>query len=235
MKERRVDIVIIGSGSAGLNAMAQARQAGRTFVLINGGTPGTTCARIGCMPSKVMIHIAEEYYRRTHFGQFGIDGHEGLSLDATEAMKHVQELRDGFVQGVVSSSTAKLPSDVFIQDHARLLEPTLVEAADQRFRAKALVIATGSTPILPAPWRQFGKRVMTTDEVFELEDLPASMAIIVMGTIGLELGQSLSRMGVVISGLAIVAAEEREMDLYERYRLHMSYGYYIAQKNRNES
>ena len=200
MKERQVDIVIIGSGSAGLNAMAQARQAGRTFVLINGGTPGTTCARIGCMPSKVMIHIAEEYYRRTHFGQFGIDGHEGLSLDATEAMKHVQELRDGFVQGVVSSSTAKLPDDVFIQDHARLLEPTLVEAAGQRFRAKAVVIATGSTPILPAPWRQFGKRVITTDEVFELEDLPASMAIVGMGTIGLELGQSLARMGVAISG-----------------------------------
>ena len=126
MKERQVDIVIIGSGSAGLNAMAQARQAGRSFVLINGGMEGTTCARIGCMPSKVMIHIAEEYYRRTHFGQYGIDGHDGLSLDLTEAMKHVQELRDGFVQGVVSRSTARMADDVFIQDYARLLEPTLV-------------------------------------------------------------------------------------------------------------
>jgi len=200
MKERLVDVVIIGSGSAGLNAMTQVRQAGCSFVLINGGAPGTTCARIGCMPSKVMIHIAEAYYRRTHFGQFGIDGHEGLSLDVTEAMKHVQELRDGFVHGVVSGSTAKLPADVFVQDHARLLEPTLIEAAGQRFRAKAVVIATGSTPILPAPWQQFGNRVITTDEVFELEDLPASMAIIGMGTIGLELGQSLSRMGVAISG-----------------------------------
>jgi dihydrolipoamide dehydrogenase len=200
MKERQVDVVIIGSGSAGLGAMAQARQAGRDFVLINGGSAGTTCARIGCMPSKVMIHIAEEYYRRTHFGQFGIDGHEGLSLDGAEAMKHVQELRDGFVHGVVSRSTARLADDVFIQDHARLLEPTLVEAAGQRFRAKAVVIATGSTPILPQPWRQFGKRVITTDEVFELEDLPASMAIIGMGTIGLELGQSLARMGVSITG-----------------------------------
>jgi len=108
MKERQVDIVIIGSGSAGLNAMAQVREAGRSFVLINGGSAGTTCARIGCMPSKVMIHIAEKYYRRTHFGQYGIDG--------------------------------------------------------QRWRAKAVVIATGSTPIMPAPWRQFGKRVINTDE-----------------------------------------------------------------------
>lgn len=200
MSERQVDMVIIGSGSAGLNAMAQARQAGRTFVLINSGAPGTTCARIGCMPSKVMIHIAEQYYRRTHFGQFGIDGQEGLSLDSSEAMKHVQELRDGFVHGVVSRSTANLPKDVFIQEHARLLEPTLVKAGDQLLRAKAVVIATGSTPVLPASWRQFGKRVITTDEVFELENLPATMAIIGMGTIGLELGQSLARMGVAVTG-----------------------------------
>jgi len=200
MQERQVDIIIIGSGSAGLNAMAEARRAGRSFVLINGGEPGTTCARIGCMPSKVMIQIAEEYYRRTHFGQFGIDGHDGLSIDLSEAMKHVQELRDGFVHGVVSRSTAKLSDDVFIQDYARLIEPTLVEAAGQRFRAKAVIVATGSTPVVPAAWRAFGERVITTDEVFELTDLPASMAIIGMGTIGLELGQSLARMGIKITG-----------------------------------
>mgnify|MGYP001344799531 CR=1 FL=1 len=200
MQERRVDVVIIGSGSAGLSALSETRRAGRSFVLINGGEPGTTCARIGCMPSKVMIHVAEEYYRRTHFGQFGIDGHEGLSLDQSEAMKHVQELRDGFVKGVVSRSTAKLPDDVFIRDYARLLEPTLVEAGSQRFRAKAVVIATGSTPLVPAAWREFGERVITTDEVFELDELPDSMAIVGMGTIGLELGQSLSRMGVKITG-----------------------------------
>ena len=200
MQERPIDIVIIGSGSAGLNAMAQARAAGRSFVLINGGEPGTTCARIGCMPSKVMIRDAEEYYRRTHFGQFGIDGHQGLRLDVTEAMKHVQELRDGFVHGVVSRSTANLPDDVFIQDYARLVEPTLVEAGGQRFRAKAVVVATGSTPLIPAPWRAFGERVITTDEVFELTELPRSMAIIGMGTIGLELGQSLARMGIEITG-----------------------------------
>lgn len=200
MQERQVDVVIIGAGSGGLNALAQVRAAGRSFVLINGGEAGTTCARIGCMPSKVMIHVAEEYYRRTHFGQFGIDGHDGLSLDTTEAMKYVQELRDGFVQGMVSRSTAELPPDLFIQDYARLLEPTLVEAGGQRFRGKAVVIATGSTPIVPAPWREFGDRVITTDEVFELEDLPASIAIIGMGTIGLELGQSLARMGVQVTG-----------------------------------
>ncbi|MCF8017067.1 MAG: FAD-dependent oxidoreductase, partial [Chromatiaceae bacterium] len=69
MQERFVDIAIIGAGTSGLNAMSQARKAGKTFVLINGGEPGTTCARVGCMPSKAMIQAAEDYHRRTHLGR----------------------------------------------------------------------------------------------------------------------------------------------------------------------
>jgi dihydrolipoamide dehydrogenase len=200
VKERNVDVAIIGSGTAGLNAMGQVRRAGKTFVLINGGEPGTTCARVGCMPSKAMIQIAEDYHRRTHLGQYGIDGHEGLTLDIPGALSHVQDLRDTFVDRVLGNSTDDLPADLFIQDYARLIEPTLVEVAGQRIRARAVVIATGSRPLVPAPWRQFGDRVITTDDIFELTDLPATMAVIGLGTIGLELGQSLSRLGVAVTG-----------------------------------
>ncbi|MBK1720685.1 dihydrolipoyl dehydrogenase [Thiocystis violacea] len=200
MSERRVDVAIIGSGTAGLNAMAQARKAGKSFVLINGGEPGTTCARVGCMPSKAMIQVAEDYHRRTHLGKYGIDGHEALTLDIPEALEHVQDLRDTFVDRVLGSSTDDMPADLFIQDYARLLEPTLIEVGDQRIRAGAVVIATGSRPLVPEPWKSFGERVITTDDIFELDDLPARMAVIGLGTIGLELGQSLSRLGVRVTG-----------------------------------
>jgi dihydrolipoamide dehydrogenase len=200
MEERNVDVAIIGSGSAGLNAMSQTRKAGKTFVLINGGEPGTTCARVGCMPSKAMIQVAEDYHRRTHLGKFGVDGHEALTLDVGEAMEHVQDLRDTFVDRVLTNSTDDMPEDLFIQDYARFIEPTLLEVAGQRIRAGAVVIATGSRPLVPAAWQQFGDRILTTDTLFELEDLPASMAVIGLGTIGLELGQSLSRLGVKVTG-----------------------------------
>lgn len=200
MSERNVDVAIIGSGTAGLNAMAQARKAGKSFVLINGGEPGTTCARVGCMPSKAMIQVAEDYHRRTHLGKYGIDGHQAMTLDIPEALEHVQDLRDTFVDRVLGSSTDDMPADLFIQDYARLLEPTLIEVAGQRIRAGAVVIATGSRPLVPERWQAFGDRVITTDEVFELEDLPKRMAVIGLGTIGLELGQSLSRLGVEITG-----------------------------------
>ena len=200
MEERNVDVAIIGSGTAGLNAMGQVRRAGKSFVLINGGEPGTTCARVGCMPSKVMIQVAEDYHRRTHLGKYGVDGHQAMTLDVAEAMEHVQDLRDTFVDRVLGNSTDNLPENLFIQDYAKFVEPTLVEVAGQRIRAKSVVVATGSRPLVPGPWRAFGEQVLTTDDIFELEDLPASMAVIGLGTIGLELGQSLHRLGVDVTG-----------------------------------
>ena len=60
MEERKVDVAIIGSGSAGLYSLSKVRPSGKTWVLINGGHTGTTCARVGCMPSKAVIQVAED-------------------------------------------------------------------------------------------------------------------------------------------------------------------------------
>jgi len=200
VEEQQVDVAIIGSGTAGLNAMSQVRRAGKSFVLINGGEPGTTCARVGCMPSKAMIQIAEDYHRRTHLGKYGVDGHQAMTLEVSEAMGHVQELRDTFVDRVLGNSTDGMPPERFVQDYARFIGPNLLEAGGRRIRAERIVIATGSRPLVPAAWQAFGARVLTTDSLFELEDLPQSMAVIGLGTIGLELGQSLHRLGVEVTG-----------------------------------
>jgi dihydrolipoamide dehydrogenase len=200
VEEQYVDVAIIGSGSAGLNALSQTRKAGKSFVLINGGEPGTTCARVGCMPSKAMIQVAEDYHRRTHLGKYGVDGHQALTLDAATAMEHVQDLRDTFVDRVLTNSTDDMPEDVFVQDYARFVEPTLLETSGRRIRAGAVVIATGSRPLVPSAWQPFGERILTTDTLFELEQLPESIAVIGLGTIGLELGQSLHRLGVQVTG-----------------------------------
>ena len=204
MEEITVDVAIIGSGTAGLNAMGQVRRAGKSFVLINGGEAGTTCARVGCMPSKVLIQVAEDFHRKSLFSRCGIEGGDGLSVDRPEVMEYVQHIRDNFVDRVLSNSTDHL-GDEFIEDYARFVEPTLLAVGDKRIRATGVVIATGSTPIVPDAWRVFGDRVITTDEFFELEDLPDSMAVIGLGVIGLELGQSLNRLGVKVTGIDLAA------------------------------
>ncbi|WP_337954846.1 FAD-dependent oxidoreductase [Sedimenticola selenatireducens] len=196
MEERNVDVAIIGSGSAGLYALGQVKASGKSFVLINGGEQGTTCARVGCMPSKALIQIAEDFHRCGVLGRYGVEGHKDLTLDGEEAMGHVQDLRDTFVDRVVSNSTANMSDELFIEGYARFLEPHLLEVNDIRIRADKIIIATGSRPIIPKSWQAFGDRILTTDTLFELEELPESLAIIGLGVIGLEIGQSMARLGV---------------------------------------
>ena len=70
---REVDVAIIGAGSAGLFALSQVRRKTDNYVLIEGGELGTTCARVGCMPSKVMIQVADDYHRKSIFDREGIE------------------------------------------------------------------------------------------------------------------------------------------------------------------
>lgn len=202
MSERKVDVAIIGAGSAGLYAMSQVRHARKDFVLIDGGELGTTCARVGCMPSKAIIQVAEDFHRPSVFHRFGITGHEGLQIDLAETMEYVQDTRDHFVDQVLTTSVDDLPPEQLIESNCRFIEPTLLETQDgERIRADAVIIATGSTPIVPAAWERFRDRIITTDEFFELEELPASIAVIGLGVIGLEIGQSLSRLGIEVTGI----------------------------------
>jgi len=197
---RKVDVAIIGSGSAGLNALGQVRKAKKSFVLINGGPVGTTCARVGCMPSKVAIQTASDFHRRDSILQFGIHGGEKLSLNRVEAMEHVRQMRDFFVGRVTSQSTDKLGTH-FVNGYAKFLSPNTLKVGDEIIETGATVIATGSSPIIPEPWRGFGDRVLTTDTFFEQEKLPDRIAVIGLGVIGLELGQTLSRWGVEVTGI----------------------------------
>jgi len=197
---KKVDVAIIGSGTTGLNAMGQVRRAGKSFVLINGGELGTTCARVGCMPSKAFIQVAEDFHRRHVFERHAIEGGGDLAIEVEELMEHVRGLRDIFVDRVMGGSTDELDEE-FIEGYAQIIAPNRLKVGDIEIEAESIIIATGSTPIMPAAWRELGDRIITTDDFFEQESLPESMAVIGMGVIGLELGQALSRIGVSVTGV----------------------------------
>lgn len=197
---REVDVVILGAGSAGLFALSQVKRETDNYVLINGGELGTTCARVGCMPSKVLIQVAEDFHRKSIFEREGIDGTEELSIDVPASMEHVQDLRDVFVDKTLGV-TDDMDEAHLVDGYAKFVSNDTVEVNGELIKAKSIIIATGSTPIVPAPWQEFADDVITTDEFFELEDLPASMAVIGLGSIGLEIGQSLHRMGVKVAAV----------------------------------
>jgi len=91
---RRVDVAVIGAGHAGLNAIKEIRKVTENYVLINGGQLGTTCARIGCLPSKVALHLAETHNNSAHGSNLGIEGGEGIQVDTAQTMERIRDLRD---------------------------------------------------------------------------------------------------------------------------------------------
>jgi dihydrolipoamide dehydrogenase len=198
--QRKVDVAIVGAGSAGLVALAQVRRAGKSFLLIDGGELGTTCARVGCMPSKAAIQVAEDFHRRHRMDRIGVSGLESLRIDTSEAMEHVRDLRDIFVDRVLSGTTDEM-GDEFIEGRAEFLEPDVLEVKGQIVRAGKVIVATGSRPFVPPQWEAFADRVLTTDDLFEQTQLPESVAVIGLGVIGLEMGQMLHRLGVRVTGV----------------------------------
>ena len=197
---RHVDVAIIGAGSAGLFALSQVKQSGKSFVLIDGGELGTTCARVGCMPSKALIQVAEDFHRRTIFKREGIKGGEGLSVNSEDAVEHVQDMRDTFVDRVLSNSIDNMGEE-FISENAHFISEGVLDVGGEKIQVNSVILATGSSPIIPKEWQAFGDSILTTDDFFELESLPDSMAVIGLGVIGLELGQALHRLGVDVIGI----------------------------------
>jgi dihydrolipoamide dehydrogenase len=201
--ERKVNIAIIGAGTAGINAMSVVRESTDDFVLINGGPLGTTCARVGCMPSKVMIQIADDFHRRQVFEKEGISGGGELTIDVSNGLARVRAIRDRFVGGIIEDVIEPL-DEKFVEGYAEFIEPTLLQVGEMQIRAEKTIIATGSRPVIPRRWRHFGDRLLTTDTLFEQRQLPPDIAVLGLGVIGLELGQALARIGLNVTGFDVL-------------------------------
>ncbi len=201
---RKVQIAIIGAGTAGLTALGLIRKHTQDFVIVNEGPYGTTCARIGCMPSKALIQAADDYHRRHALNELGIRGGEGLRADLPAILRRVRDYRDARVNSVLAATDAL--GDRNIPGRARLDGPhhIIVKRTDndneERIEADRIIVATGSRPVIPDAWRPFAANILTTDNLFEQKDLAPRGAVIGLGVIGLELGQALARLGLDISG-----------------------------------
>ena len=195
MKTRKVGVAVIGAGSAGMNAFRAARAHTDNVVLIEGGEYGTTCARVGCMPSKLLIAAAEAAHAVSEAPHFGINP-GGLDIDGTAVMERVKRERDRFV-GFVVDSVQNIPAEQRLLGHAQFLDDHRLQVGDQWIvDARRIVIATGSQPSYPKSFAELGDRLVVNDDVFEWTTLPRSVAVFGPGVIGLELGQALSRLGV---------------------------------------
>jgi dihydrolipoamide dehydrogenase len=191
-----VDVAIIGAGTAGLAAYRAAKAAGARAAIIEGGPYGTTCARVGCMPSKLLIAAAEAAHAIERAPGFGVHVDAPVRVDGREVMARVKRERDRFV-GFVVKGVESIPAEDRIVGRARFVDDhTLEVEGGARIVARSIVIATGSRPGVPPMLQGLGERLVVNDHVFSWDTLPESVAVFGPGVIGLELGQSLARLGV---------------------------------------
>ncbi|SMP62447.1 dihydrolipoyl dehydrogenase [Noviherbaspirillum suwonense] len=198
MKRLAVDVAIIGAGSAGMTAYRAALAHTDKVVVIESGDYGTTCARVGCMPSKLLIAAADAAHAVAGAGLFGIRV-DGYAVDGKAVMRRVRDERDRFVRFVVDA-VESWPARHKLHGRARFVAPHRLQVGDHtEVEAARVVIATGSSPVLPPGWRErLGDRLIVNDDVFSWQDLPRSVAVTGAGVIGLELSQALSRLGVQV-------------------------------------
>ena len=193
METRKVDVAVIGAGTAGLAAYRAAKAAGASALLIEGGPYGTTCARVGCMPSKLLIAAAEAAHAVERAAGFGV--HAEARIDGRAVMERVRSERDRFV-GFVLQGVEAIPASDRIRGHAKFVSRNVLDIDGVRIEARSIVIATGSRPAIAPMLRDLGDRLIVNDDVFSWASLPKSVAVFGPGVIGLELGQALARLGV---------------------------------------
>lgn len=199
MSKRFVDTVIIGAGTAGLYALSEVKKSGRSWLLIQGGEEGTTCARVGCMPSKVLLKTAELFSSKDQFESQGISGGSHIELDPMAVMTHLRTMRDSFTNAVRSRTTERMDDNHLIRGYAEFTGNNRLRVNGQDIEFDNAIVSVGSSPVIPKPWQSL-KNLYTTETFFEIEKLPSSIAIIGMGAIGLEMGQALSQLGVRVVG-----------------------------------
>ncbi|PHZ59453.1 dihydrolipoyl dehydrogenase [Photobacterium leiognathi] len=199
MKTLNVDVAVIGGGTAGLGSYRAAKAHTDSVVMIEGGPYGTTCARVGCMPSKLLIAAAESVHNIEKAPAFGVHPQGDIVINGREVMDRVKRERDRFV-GFVLEGVDEIPAEDKISGYAKFLDDHTLQVDDHTLiNAKRIVIATGSRPAYPGVWNELGDRLVVNDDVFNWDDLPNSVAVFGPGVIGLELGQSLNRLGVNVT------------------------------------
>ena len=196
MNHLQTDVAIIGAGTAGLSAYRAALAHTQRVLVIEDGPYGTTCARVGCMPSKLLIAAADAAHGAAHASLFGVQAGP-IRIDGAAVMQRVRDERDRFV-GFVTEAVDQWPAEHRLRGCARFIDGHTLQVDEHtRVSAGRIVIATGSVPTVPPAWRAaVGDRLIVNDDVFAWLTLPRSVAVLGAGVIGIELAQALHRLGV---------------------------------------
>ncbi|GLQ27785.1 dihydrolipoyl dehydrogenase family protein [Sulfitobacter pacificus] len=212
MNRIKTDVLIIGAGSGGLSVAAGAAQMGADVVLLEGHKMGGDCLNYGCVPSKALIASGKAAYGQQHSAQYGVADAAG-TVDYAAAKDHVADVI-AQIAPVDSQERFEGFGINVIREFGRFISADEVQAGDTVIKARRIVIATGSSPLVP-PIPGLDKVPYETNEtLFELREKPAHLLIIGGGPIGMEMAQAHIRMGcavTVIEGAKALGKDDPEL------------------------
>ncbi len=216
MKEIVCKLLVIGAGPGGYICAIRAGQLGVDTVIVEAVKAGGTCLNIGCIPSKALIHVAEEFEKVGHMA--GAKSPLGISVEPpkldlakTIAWKDgiVGRLNSG-VLGLLRKARVKI-----VHGRAKFRDGKTVEVETetgmQVIRAETIVIATGSEPV-ELPFLRFGGPVISSTEALSLKTVPQKLVVVGGGYIGLELGTAFAKLG---SKVTVVEATSQILPQYD--------------------
>jgi dihydrolipoamide dehydrogenase len=215
MRRRHCKVLVLGGGPGGYAAAIRAGQLGLDTVLVESERLGGTCLNVGCIPSKALIHAADEFHKAVGFAadsKIGVAVAEPrLDFAKTLAWKDgiVSRLNTG-VAGLLRKAKVSVLQGWGVMSDGKTCE---VRGADgvQFVDAEAVVLATGSRS-LELSFLPFGERVISSTEALALDAVPGRLVVVGGGYIGLELGMAYRKFG---SEVTVVEARERILPQYD--------------------
>ena len=208
--------LVIGAGPGGDVAAIRAGQLGLDTVIVEAVADGGACLNVGCIPSKALIHVADEFEKASHFANSSPIGIKTSKPDID--LKQTVSWKEGIVKRLTGGVGMLLKKNKVrsIKGWASFVDGKTVEVktADgvETIRAENIIIATGSAPV-ELPFLPFGGDVMSSTEALDLDAPPETLAVVGAGYIGLEMGIAFAKLG---SKVTVVEALDRILPLYDK-------------------
>jgi len=216
------DLAVIGAGWAGFNAALKAKEAGLKVCLIEASDVGGTCLNRGCIPTKTLIQSARVFNLTKKSLNFGIE----LQGAARVNFSKIQERKDKIIAQLRSGMQFLLKGIDFVNADAYFESNHQIKAGDKFITAKFILLASGSKPLEIGNLKFDGKKILSSDDILNLKELPGSLLIIGGGVIGCEFANLFSAFGTqvtiaekmpqLIPGLDIDAAKKLETTFKKR-------------------
>jgi pyruvate/2-oxoglutarate dehydrogenase complex dihydrolipoamide dehydrogenase (E3) component len=207
------DLIVIGGGSAGLNAVKLAKGLGKKVALIEKRKLGGDCTWFGCVPSKALLRAAAIAHDTKHLGDFGLKAAGAIQINADNVMSHVRSVVEHDYQTIRPETFEQAGISVFFGS-LQFIDNHKIRLNDFTISSDKFLICTGSRPFIPPTDGLSDISFLTNETIFDLKQLPRSMIILGGGPIGTEMACALSRLGVNITviqkGPQILPKEEPE-------------------------